>query len=187
MGFVQNWIDRRRRRELERINQEIEDLKRRGPDYIPREQRPSLAPSRSSPQPIMTARTLCVLLSVVVIGLIVYYQMEMGSLKEDFVSKDEEALTLQNKLDQALVELNKTEGELQVKKQTETTLTTQYSDLQEEIDSLNDALYDMNKTLAGKDDEIQDTQQELDDTKKVLKDMEHCIENNTIDDKEDCL
>ena len=28
MGFVQNWIDRKRRRELEQINREIEELKR---------------------------------------------------------------------------------------------------------------------------------------------------------------
>ena len=188
MGFVQNWIDRNRRRELERINHEIEELKRRGPDFVQRDSKEHAKQSMgSSGHSFLRASPFVIIIGILIIGLFAYYYQRASSLEDDYDAQEEKALVLQNKLDQALLQLNKTESELGVKRVVEANLSFQYSDLQKEVGVLQVSLNLMNKTLNEQNNDISNLNKDLQEKDDYINDLKRCIKNNTITDKEDCL
>lgn len=188
MGFIQNWIDRKRRRELERINREIEELKRRGPDFTRREAVVMKKESiKGTGGGMFTAKAWSIILLLALIGVAAFYQWKMGDLKEAKDATMQQVTHLQSQLSQALAELNKTEEELEEKEMTKASLSTQYAGLQQEVVDLKELVKELNMTLATTEDEVSDLTQELLEKDLYLEALEACIENNTIDDKEDCL
>jgi len=182
MGFIQNWMDRRRRKELEHINREIEELKRRGPDYVPHDHKTVTTQKASSGN-----KLLWIIFFVFVIGIVVFYQMKLGSLKEQQTTQQQDYDALQIKLDDVVALLNQTEKQLQDKQKKETTLTSQYSDLQGEILDLSKGLTKANAQIMQLEDELNATQEALDKQKELYKELENCVDNNTITDKDDCI
>ena len=191
VGFVQDWIDRKRRRELERVNREIEELKRRGPDFTHHDSnRPSIKTTVVNTSPgrsFLKSPVTIVLLILVLFGLFLYYFTRVSSLEDDYDAKEQEIITLKDRFDQALLQLNKTENELGIKKVVEANLSSQYSDLKRDIDDLENELNYLNDTLAKKDVEISDLNKEMDEKNNYINALKICIKNDTITDKEDCL
>ncbi len=191
MGFVQDWIDRKRRRELERVNREIEELKRRGPDFTHHDSsRPSIKPATmntSSGKPFLKSPVTITLLILVLFGLFLYYFSRVSSLEDDYDAREQEFITLKDKFDQALLQLNKTENELGIKKVVEANLSSQYSDLKSDIDDLENEMDYLNDTIAEKEVEINDLNKEVAEKNKYIDALKMCIKNDTITDKEDCL
>ena len=190
MGFIQNWIDRKRRRELERINREIEELKRRGPDFYahdsskekPKASTPIMMPAVGGSSPRGKGWVWLVIL--VFISLAVYQWFKVDSLEDDFEAKEQEALLLRDQLDLALLHLNKTESELGVKKVVEANLSEQYQDLQQEITTFQQAMISLNATLTS---QIDDLNEEVSEQDAYILALKVCIRNDSIPDKEDCL
>lgn len=190
MGFIQNWIDRKRRRELERINREIEELKRRGPDFYARDSSrkkpkistPIVMPTLSGSSPRGKVWVWLVILAL--LGLAVYQWFRTDSVEDDLEAKEQEALLLRDQLDLALLHLNKTESELVVKKVVEANLSEQYQDLQQEITSLQQTMTFLNTTLTS---QIDDLNEEVSEQDAYILALKVCIRNDSIPDKEDCL
>jgi hypothetical protein len=187
VGFFQDWVDRRRRRELEKINREIEDLKKKGPDYVPSQEKdrsgssPGVRVSASKPTGVI------IVLILLLIGLLVFHFFRIGSLKADFSVQEEDMLQLQEDLTRALEEINLTQSALEIKERVESNLTTKYVDLKDDVVDLKIALSEVNNSLQNKEDEIADKTQELNDLDDYVDELKDCIKNDSITDKEDCL
>ena len=193
MGIIQNWIDRKRRKELERINYEIEELKRRGPDFSHREsdkksiKKPTLplaTAGMGSGKSHFQGKGFAVILFIFLVAVIVFHMWNTRSLNDEYDKKEQEALLLRDQLDLALAHLNKPESELGVKKIVEANLSEQSQDLQQEIVDLQDAMSSLNLSLSN---EIGDLRVELAENDKYTDALKICIKNDSISDKEDCL
>ena len=191
MGFVQNWIDRKRRRELERINNEIEELKRQGPDFISREKAAELT-KRESALKVQTKSSfkmtfIAIILAAVVVFMFFYYHDKVGTLQKDLDSKENETIALQDKLDYASSQLNQTSNQLEQKAQKEMDLNSQQATMQGHINSLKKGLKDLNETVSSQQDDISDLTHEVQDKQHRIDELESCISNNTITNKMDCI
>ena len=190
MGFVQNWIDRKRRRELERINREIEELKRKGPDFSHHTQeRIKNAPTKmvfpssgtSSKKPWVIA------MIIILLGLVIYEWITISGLQIDLDDQEQETLKLRDQLDLTLLHLNTTAKELDIKESVEANLSEQYKDLQGQFKTLEQTMHTINSTLEDKNEELLDLQEQLLEETIYANALIDCIENNSISDKEDCI
>ncbi|MEK6839782.1 MAG: hypothetical protein AABX72_02495 [Nanoarchaeota archaeon] len=190
MGFIQNWIDRKRRRELEQINREIEELKRKGPDFSHHTQERI----KQSPTKMVTSSGTdsskgpwiigCI---IILLGLVLYGWITITSLQSELDNQEEETLQLRDELDLALLHLNTTAKELDIKESVKANLSGQYKDLQDQFRVLEQSMRALNKSFIDMGDELNDTQQELLEKEGYIDDLVDCIDNNSITDKEDCI
>ena len=141
----------------------------------------------SSGKPFLKSPVTITLLILVLFGLFLYYFSRVSSLEDDYDAREQEFITLKDKFDQALLQLNKTENELGIKKVVEANLSSQYSDLKSDIDDLENEMDYLNDTIAEKEVEINDLNKEVAEKNKYIDALKMCIKNDTITDKEDCL
>lgn len=189
MGFVQNWIDRKRRKELEQINREIEELKRKGPDFShhTQEQIKHTSTKMSSSSHSTSKKPLIIVLLILLVGLLIYGWITIGGLQQELDDQEQETLQLRDQLDLALLHLNSTAKELDIKESVEANLSVQYKDLQADFKNLEQDMRSLSKILADTQDDLNDTQQNLLEKEEYIDELIDCIDNNTITDKEDCI
>lgn len=191
MSIIQDWIDRKRRKELERVNREIEELKRRGPDYVSRERSMDMTRkdmiASSMKRSTFKMGYVAALLAVLVIFLFFYYHNRVSTLQGNFDDKEKEAQDFHNKLAFALSQLNQTTNQLEQKAAAEANLSTQYTTMQGDISTLKKIIRDMNETISTQLDDIADLNHQMQNKQLRIDAFEACISNSSISNKMDCL
>ncbi len=187
MGMIKRWLERRRKTQLEQINQQIEELKRRGPDYtsIPdktlssRSQRN--ANSGSTPILIMS---ICII-ALIAVSIFAWTRITALNKKYSEVEESYEDILAQKKTLQT--QLNQTTSQLEEKKEAAQDLSKQYIDLEQEITFLEGKIDDLNDTITSQTTSIKDLQEQVQERDNVINQIEECILNSSIEDKEDCI
>lgn len=194
VGFLEEIIERKRRKELGRINREIEELKRRGPDFHPSpDDRSSSSSDGGSSSHFrsgftgVSSKYLVGALIIILLALFWYDQMRVDSLGDKVTEAEQRTTSLQEQLDTALGQLNETKDMLLHKEQKERNLSSQYLDVQQEILDLKKEILNLNSTVKMKEDSINDLTTKISDKDGIIKDLKNCIKNDSITDKEDCL
>ena len=190
MGYFQELVDKKRKRELERINKEIEELKRKGPDFVQRERRDVPKGNievSSKGGGSMKALPLVWILIIIIIGGGIYHFIRLNSLSDGYEAKKEEVIQLQEDLANALSQINATVSELEVKEKVEANLSMQYIELQVDLANFKILFNDLNKTVFEQEETIAELNNDIDDKDDRIKELKDCIKNNSISDKDDCL
>ena len=185
--MIKRWLERRRKTQLEQINQQIEELKRRGPDYtsIPdktlssRSQRN--ANSGSTPILIMS---ICII-ALIAVSIFAWTRITALNKKYSEVEESYEDILAQKKTLQT--QLNQTTSQLEEKKEAAQDLSKQYIDLEQEITFLEGKIDDLNDTITSQTTSIKDLQEQVQERDNVINQIEECILNSSIEDKEDCI
>ncbi len=208
MGWLSNYLEKRRQRRLDEINREIERLKEMDIHTKPAVVTRSKPVSKPQPfsGPASEARVeherhggyvkrdvnfkvlfLIVLCVAAIIGVTIYYRMSFGKLNQDYNEKVQEINTLKAELSDLESELNKTASKLEFKEKVEEDLSTQYSSLEEEKSALESEISDLKIQIAEKEKLVENLTTELDDNTDRVRFLEDCItdelnENLTICD-----
>lgn len=186
MGFIERWIDKRRQQELERINRQLEDLKRRGPDFAKQggESPVVLMKEGGGSKFLLWFLLVCV---VLLIGILIYSSFQISSLKEESTQRDATIVLLQKDVINMSTLIDVLQEEIDTKQSSASELGTKYSDAQADLADLEVRLAALNTTLQEKDKEITSLKQQSDERGVLLDELEACIKNDSITDKEDCL
>lgn len=190
MGMIGSWMEKRRMNELDRINKEIESLKTHGPHYM--------APKEKKESPMIQGKyvkkdtnfgllLLVGLCIIAIIGLSLFYKQRFDSLTEKYDQKLAEFQALQKNYTDATSVINQTSSQLAFKEKVEKDLSNQFKSLEdqkEDLESDKAVLEDQKDALETK---ITDLEKKIDAQKKQLNDIEECINDNDVDDKEDCI
>lgn len=184
---INDWMERRRKKELERINREIEALKQHGPLYQKEDKglkSEGKYLKRDTNFGMFVVVGLCL---VAIIGLSLFYRQKFTTLSDEYETKLSELNLAQNRLDNLTRNLNETQSKLKFKEKVETDLSTQYTGLAEEKEALEGQISDLEDEVKNKKDEIDSLKTTVQEKDRRLRDIIDCIENNRIEDKEDCL
>ena len=190
MSIVESWIDRKRRKELETINKQIEDLKRKGPDFStqPPKLQPSspisILPRGSSSFSGVLGKIISGLLILGLLFLVFHYKGDATRIQQAHENATEQLALFNNQINATSAELEQLRAIL---KQQEANLTEGYTQFSTKIKSLQTTIDGLNITLISRDDEIAELKNDTKALKIYIDDLEDCIDNNSVEDKEDCI
>lgn len=190
---LESWLDKRREQELERINRELEELKKRGLGYAPPQQRPPSKPfyPRQSPAGAPYARgprffdfktTTLIILFLIILGITFFLQR--GEIKEqqnlakgyyqdlkDLQAQVEDAESSLEEHQELLEEKSKEGADLNAQFESLNELNAQ---LQDEIDDLETQKKDILSTIEDLEEEVLSKKSEVNFYKACITDEDLC-------------
>lgn len=191
MGIFGKWLEKRRMNELTRINKEIEALKQHGPHYMEDKEKKSVSSSsggryvkKDTNFGLLLLVGLCI---VAIIGLSLFFKQRFDRLSDNYNEKLNELESVKSQYANTTTQLNETSSKLAFKEKVEKDLSGQYKSLEtrnKDLTTDNTALEDQVDQLNDKVSTLQDTIKTKD---KTIKDIKDCINDNDVDDKEDCI
>ncbi len=181
------WLEKRRHKELERINREIEALKQHGP-FFEREDKGLKSQGkylkRDTNFGMFVVIGLCL---IAIIGLSLFYRQKFSVLAEEYETRVHDLELTQLRLANLTKNLNETETKLRFKERVEADLSTQYSGLADLKENLEGQIKDLEKKVKDKEAELDDLKLVVQEKERRVRDLIDCIEDDDFEDKEDCI
>ena len=185
MGFLDSWIDNRRKNELDHVNHELEELKRHGPQAA-HQQSPRVSPPTNglSKQHIVVMGIICIAL---VVGVYLFSQQRAEALQQQLTEKDVTLVHLQGQLANFTVEIQTLNKELETRDESQSELSSDHTQLRLDFAALQLTVSAMNNTIDDQKTEVASLEKQLAEKEKTLDEIKNCIESNNVTDKEDCI
>lgn len=184
---MKGWLEKRRRKQLERINREIEALKHHGPLYEKEDlglKSQGKYLKRDTNFGMFVVIGLCL---IAIIGLSLFYRQKFSALSEEYGAKVDELMFAEARLKNLTFTLNETKTRLKFKERVEADLSNQYTGLAETKEELEKQITDLKDELNTSEAEINDLKALVQEKERRIRDMIDCIEDDDIEDKEDCV
>ncbi len=188
MAF-QRWMERRRIKELEKVNQELEQLKSN--PLARRAEKSSsskIAVEKTTNHTSAAGKSLLVILGFLfLIGLAIYYRGKAADLKDEQQKVLGELDTMKTDLADVSEALDERESQLRVRQMKEQNLSTQHRLLEDTISALDKKIAQLENDLSTKDSQIYNLTADLRHRDERIENLTRCIDDNDITDKEDCI
>lgn len=188
---LKTWFEKRRLKELERINREIETLKDQGPHYLHNKENPHAGIrgdkgyiKRDTNFGFLLLIGLCL---IAIIWLSLFYRQKFNDLSDQYNQKLTELQETSIHLSNLTMELNQTKYRLQFKERVESDLSSQYIDLTEQKEVLEKEIKELEADIGSKKTEIENLKKDVAAKAKKINDLKDCILDDDVDDKEDCI
>ena len=181
MGIISKWLEKRRQKELDRINREIELLKKRGLDYGKKnEKRDKLIDeagkghkiNRDANFKLLFIIGLCL---IVITGITLFYRYNLSALKTEYDEKLSQVELLTNDLLNKSSSLEYINSKLDLTKRAEDDLSKQYLELEGEKEVLSNQVNALNENIKQKNTELDSLKQDIQKKDKEIKDLKDCI------------
>ncbi len=182
MALFSKWTEKRRQRELEHINREIELLKKKGLDYereserrdqlLEKGEHGNQKVTKDANFKLLFMICLCLL---VIAGITLFYRHNLSTLKTDYTHKLQEVEELTKELSNKSATLGELSSRLDTSKRAEGDLSQQYLDLQAEKETLTKQVNLLNDNLKKMNSDIEQVKSDLDKKDKEVEDLKQCI------------
>ena len=198
MGFISNYVQQRRRKKLEAINQELERLKELHP-FDPGALKPKSSygnyaadhqfRNQQKPQKSGSFFSLIILgiiFILILISIFFYYKGQIDTLQDAYDRKTMELSQFQTKTDDLTEALEDTKHELKKKAAMEFNLSDQSDQLRREKQSLEQEIADLEKEVIFREANLLNLNTTIAQKSTEIKLWKACVKNIFNEDPNDC-